>query len=63
MKNTLLEYLDQWAVECPDKVWLRDRKGDEFTSWTWSVARTEIHAVAAALESRFGGGGRNIGIL
>ena len=24
MYNTLIEYLDHWATECPDEIWLRD---------------------------------------
>lgn len=54
--DTINEYLDYRAQHTGDKVWLRDRKGDEFTTWTWSEARTEAHAVAAWLEQTFGPG-------
>ena len=49
-------HLDRWAAETPDRVWLRDRKGDDVGEWTWARARDEIHAVAAALEGRYGSG-------
>ena len=54
--QTLLDYIDQWAAEHPDSVWLRDRTGDSFTDWTWKQARAEIHAMASVLEERFGNG-------
>jgi long-chain acyl-CoA synthetase len=63
MHNTLFEYLDHWCEECPDKVWLRDRSGDEYTEWSWTQAREEIHAIGAWLEKRLDGNGNNIGIL
>ena len=63
MYDTLLEYLDHWCEACPDKVWLRDRQGDEFTEWTWASAREEIHAIGAWLEQHFGSTGNNLGIL
>ncbi len=54
--DTFAGYLDQWASEAPDTVWLRDRSGDEFTQWTWSEAHAEINALAARLEEQFGSG-------
>ena len=33
MYDTLTAYLDHWATECPNDVWLRDRQGDEITEW------------------------------
>ncbi len=54
--DTLTGYLNQWAADCPDAVWLRDRAGDTFTEWTWKQAADEIHAVAATLEARHGSG-------
>jgi long-chain acyl-CoA synthetase len=62
MHATFGEYLDQWAGENPDDVWLRDRQGDVFTEWTWQQARNEIHAAAARLEEEFGNG-RSMAIL
>jgi len=56
MHATFSGYLDQWATQNPDEIWLRDRHGDEFTEWSWLQARTEIHAMAARLEQDFGSG-------
>ena len=50
------DYFEHWAGEAPDAIWLRDRQGDVFTDWSWARARTEIDAVAAWLEDRFGTG-------
>ena len=30
MLDTFTAYLDQWQQQCPDKVWLRERRGDDF---------------------------------
>jgi len=51
---TINEYLDHRATDSPDRIWLRDRKGDEFTTWSWAQARSETHAIAAWLEAHFG---------
>ncbi len=56
--STLMGYLDQWATETPDKVWLRDRSGDVFTEWTWQQARDETYAAAAWLEQHYPQGTR-----
>jgi long-chain acyl-CoA synthetase len=61
--DTFAGYLDQWARETPDTVWLRDRRGDDFTEWTWSEAHAEIAAMAACLEERFGSSGVGMAIL
>lgn len=61
--NTIIEYLDRWVDEVPDHVWLRDRKGDEFTEWTWQEARTEAKAMASWLASSFGTNGSRFVIL
>jgi long-chain acyl-CoA synthetase len=64
MPSTLTAYIDQWAEEIPDTLWLQDRSGDTFTTWTWRQAREEIEAVGAALESLLGEGGRqSVGIV
>jgi long-chain acyl-CoA synthetase len=63
MFDTLLQYLDHWSEQFPDKTWLRDRQGDEYTEWNWRQAREEIHAIGAWLEQHLGGGGHNIGML
>ena len=51
--DTLMAYLDQWATEKPDEIWLRDLKADGSDDYTWSESRRQIHAVATALESRY----------
>ncbi len=51
---TISEYLDHHADQHSDRIWLRDRKGDEFTTWTWQQAREEAHAVGAWMEKHFG---------
>ena len=50
---TLIDYLDQWLIINPDKVWLRDRHGDNYSDWSWQQARNEINAVAAWLEKHY----------
>ncbi|MFT5032580.1 MAG: long-chain acyl-CoA synthetase [Bermanella sp.] len=61
--NTIMDYMQRWLQECPDRVWLRDRKGDEFAEWTWQSAYDEFEAVAAWLEAQYGDNGTNIGLL
>ena len=61
--NTVTGYLTHWAQEEPDRVWLRDRKGDEFTEWSWRQAAEEVHAVGTWLEQRFEGQANNIALL
>lgn len=51
---TISEYLDHHADQHSDRIWLRDRKGDDFTTWTWQQAREEAHAVGAWMEKHFG---------
>jgi len=53
MHSTLMGYLDQWASEAPDEIWLRDRAGDVFTEWSWKQAREETYAAAAWLEEHY----------
>ncbi len=53
MLPTINEYLDHYASHQSDRVWLRDRKGDEFTTWTWQQARQEVHALSAWMEAHF----------
>ena len=33
--DTLLAYLDQWAEEKSDDVWLRDFRGEASDDYTW----------------------------
>ena len=64
MPDTLCGYLEQWANQCPDKLWLEDRQGDQFTRWSWQQAHEEIQALGAWLEGKFGANSKtNIGIL
>jgi long-chain acyl-CoA synthetase len=63
MLNSFTEYLDQWNAQCPDKVWLRERSGDEFRNWSWGEAHTEINALASWLEQHLGSSGHRVGIL
>lgn len=46
MLNSFTEYLDQWNQQCPDKMWLRERSGDDFRDWTWAEGHREINALA-----------------
>jgi len=52
--DTIPLYLSARASETPDRLWLKDRSGDEFTTWTWAQAEREVNAVAAWLEQRYG---------
>ncbi len=61
--STIMDYMHRWLQETPDRVWLRDRKGDDFTEWTWQSAYDEFEAVAAWLEEEYGDTGTNIGLL
>ncbi len=61
--DTVMDYVQRWLEACPDRVWLRDRKGDDFSEWTWQSAFDEFQAVAAWLEAQYGDSGTSIGIL
>lgn len=54
--ETLIDYLDQWADQCGDKIWLRALTETGSEDYTWSEGREQINAVASVLESRFGHG-------
>jgi long-chain acyl-CoA synthetase len=58
-----MAYLCRWAEECPEQIWLRDRKGDDFKEWTWRHAHNEIQAAAAWLESEYKNAGTKCAIL
>lgn len=51
--STIPQYLDKWASELPDQVWLRDRQGDNYSELTWSQAKAEVDAVASWFEQNF----------
>ncbi|MEM9315683.1 MAG: AMP-binding protein [Pseudomonadota bacterium] len=58
--DTLPAYLDHWADTCGDKIWMRELREEGSDDYSWGEARSEIKAVAAALEDRFGSGGNMI---
>jgi long-chain acyl-CoA synthetase len=51
--DTLPAFINHWAKECPDQVWLRDLNENGSTDYTWKDASQRINAVAANLEERF----------
>lgn len=51
--DTLPAFVNHWAEECPDQVWLRDLNEAGSTDYTWKDASQRINAVAAILEERF----------
>jgi long-chain acyl-CoA synthetase len=61
--TTVFDYIDKNCDACPQRVWLRDRRGDVFTEWTWSDARAEFTAAAAWLEQRYGASQANMVLL
>lgn len=61
--KTVSSYVDLRSEECPDGVWLRDRKGDVFTDWTWRKTQAETNAAAAWLEERYGASRFNMALL
>ena len=61
--QTMGEYLAQHAAEGPERVWLRERGGDGFATWTWAQGRAEVDAAAAWLEDRYGASGTAMAIL
>ena len=58
--DTLPAYLDYWAAQCGDKIWLRDLRAEGSEDFSWADSRRQVHAVAAALEARFGAGNNMI---
>ena len=52
--DTLPAFVNHWAEQCPDQVWLRDLNEEGSTDYTWKNASQSINAVAAILEERFG---------
>ena len=61
--STVFDHIDKNCEACPQQVWLRDRKGDDFTEWTWSDAHAEFNAAAAWLERRYGASQANMVLL
>ena len=56
MNQTVIDYLDQWADECADRVWLRDLSKESSEEYSWGEVREQVNAVAVALEARIGHG-------
>ena len=52
--DTIPEHLAVRARETPDRLWLKDRSGDTFTTWSWAQAQQEVNAAAAWFERRYG---------
>jgi feruloyl-CoA synthase len=46
------DFLERWAAEKPDAVFLAQRSGDVWRKITWSEARRQVHAIATALLAR-----------
>jgi feruloyl-CoA synthase len=46
------EYLERWATERPNEVFLAEREGDAWKTITWAETRTQVHAIATALLDR-----------
>jgi acyl-CoA synthetase (AMP-forming)/AMP-acid ligase II len=63
VQGTIQSLLERNASEQPDDVWLRDLHSEGATEWTWSQARSEIHAVAAWLCEAIGEMGQRASIL
>ncbi len=61
--RTTLAYLERWVREHPERTWLRERRGDDFTEWSWRAAHDEVQAVAAWLEAEYGDRGRRFALL
>jgi long-chain acyl-CoA synthetase len=63
MYDTLTEYLDHWADQSPDEIWLREPRGEQVTDWSWSQVREQARAIGAWQEQTLGGVGISVGIL
>ena len=56
MNTTLGSCLQRHAAARPDGIWLRERRGDAITEWTWQESLAQINAAAAWLEEKYGTG-------
>lgn len=61
--ETLIDYLDQWAREHPDRIWLKETAGETTRHWSWAEAQRQIRAIAAWQEAHLGSHGRKVGIV
>ena len=51
--TTIPAWLNHRAEQTPNKLWLRDRQGDDYTEWSWSQARDDVDAAASWIETEF----------
>ncbi|MEH6588784.1 MAG: AMP-binding protein [Halioglobus sp.] len=63
MLKTFSDYLNQWNQQYPDKMWLRECRGDGVRDWTWAESCREINAMATWQEQNLAGSGHRVGIL
>ncbi|WP_431120922.1 AMP-binding protein [Variovorax paradoxus] len=47
--QTLLDHLDAWACDAPDRVFLAERDGDAWRTVGYAAARERVHAIARRL--------------
>ncbi|SDZ70501.1 feruloyl-CoA synthase [Variovorax sp. YR266] len=47
--QTLLDHLDRWACDAPDRVFLAQREGEEWRTLRYAAARDNVHAIARML--------------
>src|SRR5438552_9537735 len=46
------EYVERWAAEKPNDIFLAEREGDQWRKITWAEARRQVHAIATSLLGR-----------
>ena len=46
------EYLERWAAEKPDDVFLAEREGDSWRKITWAETRALVYTIATSLLER-----------
>jgi feruloyl-CoA synthase len=46
------EYLERWAAEKPNDVFLAEREGENWKKITWAQTRQQVHSIATSLLSR-----------
>mgnify|MGYP003668942484 FL=1 len=54
--DTLPDLVAQWVEQAPEKTWLRDLDEKGSLDYSWRQAHTQISAIGAMLEQRFGHG-------
>ncbi|MBT2337083.1 AMP-binding protein [Variovorax paradoxus] len=47
--QTLLDHLDAWACDAPDRVFLAERDGEEWRAVRYAAARDRVHGIARGL--------------